>query len=203
MVGAHGMDGSLVSYLAVQNSSFSDTNIVGRVLADDRGRDQVEALLQEQKRVAAAAARAHRHLVEALRDALLEREELIGSEITDVLDGRRTARGPRRRPARPPAVLPLGLSTPARGGPPGSATLDGVPSDAVSRAGRFALVLLLTVLLAVWGAFLVPLRVGGVPVPVGLLLALATVPLGLAGGRRARQPARRGRARARSGCSSG
>ena len=58
-----------------------------------------------------------------------------------------------------------------------------MPSDAVSRAGRFALVLLLTVLLAVWGAFLVPLRVGGVPVPVGLLLALATVPLGLAGGR--------------------
>ena len=58
-----------------------------------------------------------------------------------------------------------------------------MPSDAVSRAGRFALVLLLTVLLAVWGAFLVPLRIGGVPVPVGLLLALAPVPLGLAGGR--------------------
>ena len=58
-----------------------------------------------------------------------------------------------------------------------------MPPDAVSRAARFALVLLLTVLLAVWGAFLVPLRVGDVPVPVGLLLALATVPLGLAGGR--------------------
>jgi hypothetical protein len=54
MVGAHGMDGSLVSYLAVQNSSFSDTNIVGRVLADDRGRDAVEALLQRNK-VAAKA----------------------------------------------------------------------------------------------------------------------------------------------------
>ncbi len=58
-----------------------------------------------------------------------------------------------------------------------------MPSETVSRAGRFALVLLLTVLLAVWGAFLVPLRIGGVPVPVGLLLALSTVPLGLAGGR--------------------
>jgi len=86
MVGSHGMDGSLVSYLAVQNSSFSDTNIVGRVLADDRGRDQVEALLQEQKRVAKELLTRHRHLVEALRDALLEREELVGHEITDVLE---------------------------------------------------------------------------------------------------------------------
>ena len=86
MVGAHGMDGSLVSYLAVQNSAFSDTNIVGRVLADDRGRDRVEALLQEQKATARALLAANLHLVEALRDALLDREELIGPEITDVLE---------------------------------------------------------------------------------------------------------------------
>jgi len=85
MVGAHGMDGSLLSYAAVQSSSFSDTNLVGRVLADDRGRDAVEALLQEQKRLSRAVLEAHRHLVEALRDALLEREELVGHEITDVL----------------------------------------------------------------------------------------------------------------------
>ena len=52
MVGAHVMDTSLLSYAAIQNSSFSDTNIVGRVLADDRGRDAVERLLQEQKAVA-------------------------------------------------------------------------------------------------------------------------------------------------------
>ena len=104
MVGAHGMDGSLVSYLAVQNSAFSDTNIVGRVLADDRGRDQVEALLQEQKRVAQQLLATHRHLVEALRDALLEREELIGSEITDVLEAA-TATG-RVVDLRDRAVLP-------------------------------------------------------------------------------------------------
>jgi ATP-dependent Zn protease len=86
MVGAHGMNGSLVSYMAVQNSSFSDTNIVGRVLADDRGRDAVEALLQEQKATARRLLEENRHLVEALRDALLERHELIGTEITDVLE---------------------------------------------------------------------------------------------------------------------
>jgi ATP-dependent Zn protease len=86
MVGAHGMNGSLVSYLAVQNSAFSDTNIVGRVLADDRGRDAVEALLQEQKSVAKQLLEENRHLVEALRDALLDRHELVGHEITDVLE---------------------------------------------------------------------------------------------------------------------
>ena len=93
MVGAHGMDQSLLSYAAIQNSSFSDTNIVGRVLADDRGRDAVERLLQAQKKVAKALLMEHRHLVEALRDALLEREELVGREITDVLE--RAAAAPR------------------------------------------------------------------------------------------------------------
>ena len=86
MVGAHGMNGSLVSYLAIQNSSFTDTNIVGRVLADDRGRDAVEALLQEQKTSVKALLEQHRHLVKALRDALLDRHELVGTEITDVLE---------------------------------------------------------------------------------------------------------------------
>jgi cell division protease FtsH len=86
MVGAHGMEGSLISYLAVQNSAFSDTNIVGRVLGDNRGRDAVEALLQEHKAAVQVLLGENRHLVEALRDALLEREELIGAEITDVLE---------------------------------------------------------------------------------------------------------------------
>jgi cell division protease FtsH len=86
MVGAHGMNDSLVSYMAIQNSSFSDTNIVGRVLADDRGRDAVEGLLQEQKRVIKQLLEDNRHLVEALRDALVERHELVGNEITDVLE---------------------------------------------------------------------------------------------------------------------
>jgi cell division protease FtsH len=106
MVGQHGMDESLLSYAAIANSSFSDTNIVGRVLADDRGRDAVERLLQELKREAKALLTAHRHLVEALRDALLEREELVGVEITDVLQAAATA----------PRVVDLtdGAATPAR-----------------------------------------------------------------------------------------
>lgn len=55
--------------------------------------------------------------------------------------------------------------------------------DPASRAVSYGLLLVLTLLSAVWGAFLVPLRVGGTPVPLGLLLALAPVPLCLAGGR--------------------
>ncbi len=86
MVGAHGMDESLLSYAAIAGSAFSETNLVGRVLADDRGRDAVERLLQTQKREVKALLEVHRHLVEALRDALLEHEELLGAEITDVLE---------------------------------------------------------------------------------------------------------------------
>lgn len=48
------------------------------------------------------------------------------------------------------------------------------PPGGVSRAAPYALVLLLTVLLAVWGAFLVPLRVAGVAAPVCWLVALVT-----------------------------
>ena len=48
----------------------------------------------------------------------------------------------------------------------------------------YALVLLLALLLAVWGAFLVPLRVGTVPVPVSWVIAIVgNGVLGWVGGR--------------------
>ena len=57
-------------------------------------------------------------------------------------------------------------------------------SSEVGRGATYALVLVLTLLCAVWGAFLVPLRVGGVPVPAAVLLSgTANVLLGLEGGR--------------------
>jgi hypothetical protein len=71
----------------VQSSSLTDTNLVGRVLGDPESRARVEDLLQQQKSRAYALLDANRHLVEALRDALLERHELVGHEITDVLEG--------------------------------------------------------------------------------------------------------------------
>jgi ATP-dependent Zn protease len=93
MVGQAGMAGTLVSFSAVQGSSLSDPGLVGRVLADSDGRRMVEELLHEQREEVRRLLAANRHLVAALRDALIDKHELIGSEITDVLQatGVRTA----------------------------------------------------------------------------------------------------------------
>ncbi len=86
MVGSAGMTDTLVSYAAVQNSGFSDTNLVGRVLGDSDGRRRVEEMLQRQKVVVRGLLEVNQHLVAALRDALLDRHELIGAEILAVLE---------------------------------------------------------------------------------------------------------------------
>lgn len=87
MVGACGMASTLVSYAAVQSTGLTDTNVVGRVLADQTGRAAVESILTEQKSHVAGLMKQNAHLVEALRDALLDRHELVGAEITSVLEG--------------------------------------------------------------------------------------------------------------------
>jgi cell division protease FtsH len=86
MVGATGMEGSSVSFAAVQNSAFSGTDLVGRVLGDTECRKRVEKLLDEAKALTRELLGSNRHLVIALRDALLAHEELVGGEITDVLE---------------------------------------------------------------------------------------------------------------------
>lgn len=83
-VGAAGMAGSLVSLAAVQHGVFSDTNLVGRVLGDPSTRPEVDRILAISKARVRALLDANRHLVEALRDALLERDELIGDDIVAV-----------------------------------------------------------------------------------------------------------------------
>jgi ATP-dependent Zn protease len=85
MVGALGMGGSLVSYEAVSEGPISTKNLVGKVLASGEGKRKVEELLDAQKQRALEVLETNRHVVEALRDALLERDELIGDEITDVI----------------------------------------------------------------------------------------------------------------------
>jgi ATP-dependent Zn protease len=108
MVGSVGMAGSLVSYAAVQNSAFNDSNIAGRVLAEPDGRRRVEDLLQEQKVFVKALLEDNTHLVEALRDALVERDELIGHQITDILDAARAqAAAEAGAPGGQPRVIDL------------------------------------------------------------------------------------------------
>ena len=112
MTGSCGMGETLVSYAAIQNSAFSDTNIVGRVLGDAEGRSRVEELLQRQKVVVRGLLESNMHLVAALRDALMERHELIGSEITDILESAAAA-GPS---AEPDAAVTIDLRSRSRSG---------------------------------------------------------------------------------------
>lgn len=120
MVGQAGMAETLVSFGAV-SGGFGDPGLVGRVLGDAEGRRMVENLLAAQKDRARRLLETHRHLVEALRDALLERHELIGHEITDVLEAAQAGHGAGAR------VREL----PVQGEGAGSASPDGVPSQPV------------------------------------------------------------------------
>jgi cell division protease FtsH len=86
MVGAVGMGGTLVSLAAVQQGALADSNLVGRVLSDPAGRAAVEAILSDQKQVARELLDANRHIVEALRDALIARHELVGRQIREVIE---------------------------------------------------------------------------------------------------------------------
>jgi cell division protease FtsH len=91
MVGAAGMAGSLVS-LAAAGGGPLEAGLVSRVLADDRCRPLVEELLSRLRGETKDLLATNRHLVEALRDALLARHELIGHEITDALEAARAER---------------------------------------------------------------------------------------------------------------
>jgi ATP-dependent Zn protease len=84
MVGAYGMAGSLVSFEAIEAGPVSQ-GIVAKVLGDEEGRAAVERMLNQAKLEVRALLDEHRHLVVALRDALLDREELVGDEILAVL----------------------------------------------------------------------------------------------------------------------
>jgi cell division protease FtsH len=79
-VGLYGMGRSLVSASALANP-FAGENPIKAVLADPERRKEVHELLEESKRRVRALLLQKRHVVEGIRDALLEREELIGDEI--------------------------------------------------------------------------------------------------------------------------
>jgi cell division protease FtsH len=85
MVGALGMTDSLVSFMAMEEG-LNERNVVAKVLSDPEGRERTDRLLKEAKVAVKEQLDLHRVLVEALRDALLEREELIGDEILEVLN---------------------------------------------------------------------------------------------------------------------
>ncbi|HZI37031.1 MAG TPA: ATPase, partial [Acidimicrobiia bacterium] len=79
-----GMDGTLFSYEAVQMPSAA--NIVAKVASSDEGKARIEERLAAARLRSRAMLAENRHVVEALRDALLDRHELIGDEILDVIN---------------------------------------------------------------------------------------------------------------------
>ncbi len=90
MAGAYGMADSLLSLEAAGGPG----DLVSKVLADEASRRAAQEMLASAKEVARLTLTSNAHVVEALRDALLERDELVGEQITDVV-GRAVARGPR------------------------------------------------------------------------------------------------------------
>ncbi len=84
LVGAAGMGGSLVSLAAAQGGMFDGNDLVAKTLRDGTARPEVERVLAVGKARAKALVDANRHILHALRDALLDRDELIGDEITEV-----------------------------------------------------------------------------------------------------------------------
>ena len=92
MIGSLGMGGSLISFRAADHGIVGG-NLVAAVLADTKARDAVDSLLNEQKAIVVSLLRDNRHLIEALRDELLDRDELAEREILEVLDAARDAGG--------------------------------------------------------------------------------------------------------------
>jgi ATP-dependent Zn protease len=84
MVGSFGMAGSLLSFEAVEGGPLQQ-GIVSKVLGDETARRSVERILDQSKSDVRDLLDEHRYLVIALRDALLQRDELIGDEIIDTI----------------------------------------------------------------------------------------------------------------------
>jgi ATP-dependent Zn protease len=85
MIGACGMGNSLISVAAAGNG-FLEGGLVDKVLGDKDARAELDNLLMGSCDVAKSIVETHPEVVEALRDALLERDELVGSEITEVIE---------------------------------------------------------------------------------------------------------------------
>jgi cell division protease FtsH len=84
MIGACGMGDSLISVAAAGTGLLSG-GLVEKVLADKDARAELNALLDSSRDVARRIIIEHSAVVEALRDALLERDELVGDEIIEVV----------------------------------------------------------------------------------------------------------------------
>jgi cell division protease FtsH len=92
MVGAFGMAGSLVSYEAMAEGPINASNLAAKVLGDPDGKQRVEDILEQQKQRVTALLTENSDVLDALRDALMERDELVGEAIVRVVEDALTKR---------------------------------------------------------------------------------------------------------------
>ena len=92
MVGSFGMAGSLISFDAITAGPIGGPNLVGKVLADTEGRQRVEDILEQQRQRVREVLELNADVHAALRDALIERDELIRDEILEVIERSLAAR---------------------------------------------------------------------------------------------------------------
>jgi len=92
MVGSFGMAGSLVSYEAVADGPLARSNLVGKVLGNLETKQKVEDILETQRVRVREVLEGNRDIHAALRDALIERDELVRDEIVAVIDRALAAR---------------------------------------------------------------------------------------------------------------
>ena len=83
MVGSLGLGGSLLSLEAAHG--MGGANIVSKVMSNDKAREAAEGILNRAKEDVTQLLTDNRHVIEALRDALLTHDELIGEEILEVI----------------------------------------------------------------------------------------------------------------------
>jgi ATP-dependent Zn protease len=83
MIGSLGMGSTLISSAALETGGGG--NIVAKVLSTEDGHDEVEDVLRRAKAEVRDLLERNQCVVEGLRDALLERDELVGAEILEVI----------------------------------------------------------------------------------------------------------------------
>jgi ATP-dependent Zn protease len=95
MVGSLGMAGTLISYEAMIDGPFNSKNLVGKVLSNSDTKDKVGDILDAQRERVKSCLEVNRDVVMALRDALIERDELVGESISEVIEDAIARRGQR------------------------------------------------------------------------------------------------------------
>jgi cell division protease FtsH len=133
-IGLYGMGKTLSSEIAGLNPFTGDVSPIQRVLRHRDRRKEVDELLESSRQQVTELLERKRHVVDGLKDALLEREELIGDEIEEIMAelGEREplpvragdvsqgqSPGVDRGGNGPPGPLPGGIPPPPGPPPPG------------------------------------------------------------------------------------